>query len=113
MQKHSDIGYRILRASPPLKKAAEIVLQHHERFDGTGYPKGLRGTEISLGARIFGVVDAYDSMRSVRVYRQPMSPEAAMKELRENSGTQFDPEVVEVFLQHQAELEEMLAVERR
>jgi len=108
MEQHSEVGYRILRASPQFQDAAEIVLQHHERFDGTGYPRGLKGNEIRLAARIFAVIDAYDSMRSARVYREPLSPTQACEEIKRGSGTQFDPQVVEVFLKCQPEIEKKL-----
>ncbi|MCX7590185.1 MAG: diguanylate cyclase [Kiritimatiellae bacterium] len=108
MEKHSEIGYNVLKASPYLREAAEIVYAHQERYDGKGYPRGLKGNQIPLGARIFAVVDAYDAMRSVRVYRNPVSEEAAVEEIRRNSGTQFDPAVVEAFMQCQKELERIL-----
>jgi len=109
MKKHSDIGHRILHSSPYLRQAAKIVLAHHEHYDGSGYPLGLHGDEICVGARIFAVVDAYDSMRSVRVYREAMTAEEALTEVRKNSGTQFDPEVVEPFLECQPEIEKILS----
>jgi len=108
MQTHSDIGYRILQSSPQLREAARMVRQHHERFDGTGYPLGLKGSEICIGARVFAVVDAYDAMRSARVYRKPVSAGQAVEEVRRNSGTQFDPEVVKAFLNCHDEMEEIL-----
>ena len=111
MKKHPEIGYNILRASPYLKEAAGIVLAHHERYDGSGYPRGSRGSEICIGARIFAVVDAYDAMRSLRVYRESVSAEEAATEIRRNSGTQFDPEVVKAFLKCQDELEKQLSID--
>jgi putative nucleotidyltransferase with HDIG domain len=98
MRKHAEIGYALLRNIPFLKQAADIVLAHQERYDGTGYPRGLRGDLIPLGARIFAVADAFDAMISERPYRKPISIEAACEEIRRNSGTQFDPKVVDVFL---------------
>jgi cyclic di-GMP phosphodiesterase len=98
MRKHCDIGYKMLIRIPFLRKAAEIVLAHQEYYDGTGYPRGLRGEEIPLGARIFAVADALDAMISDRVYRRALSIEHARKEIERCSGTQFDPKVVEVFL---------------
>ena len=82
---------------------AEIVLHHHERWDGAGYPSGLRGEDSPLGARIIFVVDAYDAMTSDRVYRPRLSHEEAVDELRRCSGTQFDPLIVDAFVE---ELEE-------
>lgn len=98
MRQHAQIGYAVLRNIPFLGPAAEIVLAHQERYDGKGYPRGLRGDEIPLGARIFAVADAFDAMISERPYRESRSIEAACQEIRRNSGTQFDPKVVEVFL---------------
>ncbi|MGQ9662850.1 MAG: diguanylate cyclase [Kiritimatiellia bacterium] len=108
VKKHSEIGYNILRTSPYLREAAEIVYAHQERYDGTGYPRGLKGDQICLGARIFAVVDAYDAMRSFRVYQKPMGEQAAVEEIRRNSGKQFDPAVVQAFLECQPELERVL-----
>ena len=80
-------------------QVSEIIMAHHERMDGRGYPRGLRGEQIPLGARIIAVVDAYESMTVGRPYRQAMSHADAMQELRDCSGTQFDAKVVEVFAQ--------------
>ena len=110
MKTHPGIGYDILRSNPSLKHASEIVYSHHEHYNGAGYPRGLEGENICMGARVFAVVDAYDTMRSVRVYRQQVSPEEAGEELRRCSGTQFDPGVIEVFLQHLDEMEQILSV---
>jgi HD-GYP domain-containing protein (c-di-GMP phosphodiesterase class II) len=98
IQKHPEMGYQIVRDIPFLRGAGEIVLYHHERYDGGGYPKGLMGDEIPLGARIFAVVDAYDAMTSDRAYRRAGSHAFAVREIKRNSGTQFDPQVVEAFL---------------
>ena len=105
MRQHPEIGHRILSSSKYLERAAEIVLQHQEHFDGSGYPRGLKGTEITLGARIFAVVDAYDAMRSDRVYRKAMTRAKATDEIRRHAGGQFDPQIVEAFLRCQNELE--------
>ncbi len=99
MKKHPEIGFRIANATPSLKKVANYILYHHERFDGTGYPKGLKGYEIPLLDRILSVGDAYDAMTSDRVYRKAISKEEAIKELIKHSGTQFDPEVVKLFIE--------------
>jgi len=98
MRRHSELGYEILKGIDFLRDAAEIVWAHHERYDGEGYPRGLAGDEIPLGARVFGVVDAYDAMTSRRPYRQAISRDQACIEVERNAGTQFDPAVVESFL---------------
>ncbi len=98
MRRHPEIGYQALRNIPFLQPAADIVLTHQEHYDGRGYPKGLRGEEIPLGARIFAVADALDAMISDRPYRKAMPLETAREEIRRAAGTQFDPKVVEVFL---------------
>jgi putative nucleotidyltransferase with HDIG domain len=98
MQKHVETGYNIVRASQYLAPAAQIILQHHEKFDGTGYPNGTKGTDICLGARIFSVIDAYDAIRSVRPYKPSISLEEAVAEIERSGGSHFDPEIVTVFL---------------
>jgi putative nucleotidyltransferase with HDIG domain len=98
MRQHCTRGYEMVRKIPFLREAAEIVHAHQETFDGNGYPRGLRGEEIPLGARIFAVADAFDAMTSDRPYRKGMSFEQARGELRRCAGTQFDPHIVEVFL---------------
>ena len=105
MRTHAEIGYNILRSSRHMKEIAELVYSHQERYDGTGYPRGLKGVAICLGARIFSVIDAYDAMRSDRPYRKAMSSEIARDEIVHCSGTHFDPAVVDAFLRHQDELE--------
>jgi two-component system cell cycle response regulator len=97
MRRHTLIGQRILSAAPALTRAALFVRSSHERFDGQGYPDKLGGEDIPLGARVIGVCDAYDAMRSGRPYRAPMSMEGALAELRYGAGTQFDPLVVDAF----------------
>lgn len=94
MKSHAFIGHRILRNSSYLEKPAEIVHAHHERWDGAGYPRGLKGDEIPLGARIFAIVDTYDAMRSNRVYRRSMPPPVVLEEIRRHAGAQFDPGLV-------------------
>jgi len=98
MRTHCDIGYNMVTRIPFLREAAQIVLAHQEYFDGTGYPRGLKGEEIPLGARIFAVADALDAMISDRPYRKALSVAHARGEIKRCSGTQFDPAVVEVFL---------------
>jgi response regulator RpfG family c-di-GMP phosphodiesterase len=97
MRQHPLYGERILQGIEFLRGAARVVAQHHERWDGTGYPLGARGREIDLNARIFAVADAFDAITSDRVYRTAKPYEAAAAELDEWAGTQFDPEVVAAF----------------
>jgi cyclic di-GMP phosphodiesterase len=98
MREHAYRGYQMLKKIPFLQEASEIVYSHQERYDGTGYPRGLRGEEIPLGARIFAVADTLDAITSNRPYRPAQSLEAARKEIEVWSGRQFDPEVVRTFL---------------
>jgi putative nucleotidyltransferase with HDIG domain len=99
MQEHCYHGYEILKKIPFLGEAAEIVYAHQERYDGTGYPRGLKGDQIPLGARMFSVADTLDAITSDRPYRPAQSHTAAREEIRIWSGRQFDPEVVKVFLE--------------
>jgi HD-GYP domain-containing protein (c-di-GMP phosphodiesterase class II) len=98
MRRHPEIGYNMLRQVKFLEAPAEIILSHHERWDGKGYPRGLRGEDIPLGARIFMVVDTFDSMTSDRPYRKALATQKALDEVLRCRGAQFDPEVVEAFL---------------
>jgi HD-GYP domain-containing protein (c-di-GMP phosphodiesterase class II) len=99
MKRHPELGHRMLQGIDFLKDAAEIVYTHHERYDGSGYPRGLKEETIPLGARIFAVVDAYDAITSYRPYRKAQPHRKAVEEIVRNSGTQFDPEVVRAFLE--------------
>ena len=99
MKKHPEIGYRITQNTPELSLVSEYILYHHERWDGSGYPKGLKGEEIPMYCRIIAVADAFDAMTNDRVYRKAMSYSDAVRELRDNSGTQFSPEIVELFIE--------------
>ncbi len=94
---HPRIGQVILEQAAALKDAVPIILHHHERYAGHGYPYGLRGNEIPLGARIVAIADAYDAMVNDRPYKQSVTHEGAIVELRRHAGTQFDPELVELF----------------
>jgi putative nucleotidyltransferase with HDIG domain len=103
MQDHVSIGLRILEPIAGFREALPIVSQHHERFDGLGYPSGLAGEDISLHARIFAVADCFDAMTSDRPYRKGLSKEKTLETLQKGSGAQFDPKIVEVFMRLQAE----------
>lgn len=98
MKKHPEIGYRILQSVPELTHLSNYVLCHHERWDGKGYPRGLKGVDIPLLSRIISVVDAYDAMTHDRIYRKGMPASDAIEELKKNAGEQFDPEIVWVFI---------------
>jgi putative nucleotidyltransferase with HDIG domain len=98
MRKHPEIGCRILSGIKFLQEAALLVLHHHERYDGTGYPAGLKGDEISFGSRIFSVADTLDCMTSTRPFQAPTTFEEAQSEIRRVAGTQLDPRVVDAFL---------------
>jgi putative nucleotidyltransferase with HDIG domain len=103
MKQHCERGYEMVRKIPFLRDAAEIVYAHQERFDGTGYPRGLRGEEIPLGARIFAIADSLDAMTSDRPYRKGTAFAQATEEIIQCAGTQFDPQIVDVFLAMPAE----------
>lgn len=104
MKQHCESGYRILVSSPELIEVAEGVLAHHERWDGTGYPRGLKGTDIPVLARIVSLADAYDAMISDRPYRLRITPNQALEEIRRCSGTQFDPNLAKEFITMMEEL---------
>ncbi len=97
IKKHPEIGYRIISTAPEYYEIAEDILSHHEHFNGKGYPRGLKADEIPLRARIISIADAFDAMISRRTYREPMTKEAAINEIKRCSGTQFDPELVTIF----------------
>jgi HD-GYP domain-containing protein (c-di-GMP phosphodiesterase class II) len=99
VKKHPDYGWAILRLLPGFERVSLFVLHHHERIDGDGYPGGLKGDEIPLGARIVAVVDAFDVMMSGRSYRDPLPIEEAFRRLKAARGTQFDSQIVDLFLQ--------------
>jgi putative nucleotidyltransferase with HDIG domain len=98
VRKHAEQGYRLVQSIPSLEGAAEIVWQHHERYDGTGYPRGLARDAITLGARIFSVADTFDAMTSHRPYRKVSTYREVCAELAGYTGTQFDPLVVDAFM---------------
>lgn len=99
IRRHPGIGYRILSTVNDMSEMAEYVLAHHERWDGKGYPKGLKGEEIPFVSRIIAIADAYDAMTSERSYRGALTNEFALEELRKNAGVQFDPKLIEVFIE--------------
>lgn len=96
--KHPEIGYRIAGSSPELAPIAEAILAHHEWWDGSGYPRGLKGEEIPLISRIIAIVDAYDVMTHGRPYKEPIGQEESLQELKRKAGTQFDPTLVDLFV---------------
>lgn len=98
MRNHPSAGYEIVKKIGFLEEAAEIIYAHHERFDGSGYPRGLKGEDIPLGARLFAVVDVYDALTSTRPYHSPLRHEEALALISKESGHHFDPKVVDAFL---------------
>lgn len=98
MRQHPEKGYRIAQVSPDLAQVADLILRHHEKWDGSGYPLGLKGEEIPLECRILSIVDAYDAMTNDRPYSKAKTREEALEEIKRCSGTQFDPGLVELFL---------------
>ncbi len=98
IQRHPKIGEEILKPVLSDEEMLSVVRSHHERYDGKGYPDGLKGEAINLFAQIVSVADTFDAMTSVRAYRGALSKEAAIEEIKKNSGIQFNPKVVEVFL---------------
>jgi diguanylate cyclase (GGDEF)-like protein/PAS domain S-box-containing protein len=99
IKRHCEIGYRIAKSSKDLAPIADLILKHHEWWNGKGYPMGLKEEEIPLGCRILAIADAYESITSVRPYRKPMSHRVAIEELKKCAGTQFNPELVDKFVQ--------------
>ncbi len=98
IRKHPSVGVNILSGLDFLEEEKDIILHHHERFDGKGYPDQLKGEEIPLGARIIAVADSFDAMNSARAYRDALSENVIIDELKKGRGTQFDPEVIDSFL---------------
>ena len=98
IKQHSLIGYSILKGVKGLETMAKTVKHHHERFDGKGYPDNLKGREIPLGARIIALADSFDAMTRPRPYRTAKTLQEALEEIKKNRGTQFDPEITDVFL---------------
>ena len=99
IKRHPAIGYRILSTSREMLELAEFVLAHHEKWDGTGYPRGLKGEAIPQIARIIAIGDSYDAMISERSYRSALSEDVVLEEVRKNAGIQFDPEIARIFVE--------------
>lgn len=99
LRSYPEIGYNIAKSSYKYSNIAEYILTHHERWDGTGYPQGLKGEDIPIASRITAIADAYDVMRSGRFYKRTLSKKEAIKELEKSSGTQFDPQLVKQFIE--------------
>ena len=104
MQKHPAWAYQMLQEIPFLEKAWSIPYCHHERWDGTGYPQGLKGTGIPLSARIFSLIDVLDALLSNRPYRKAWTRDKVLAFIKENSGSHFDPDIVDYFLEHEGEV---------
>jgi HD-GYP domain-containing protein (c-di-GMP phosphodiesterase class II) len=99
IKRHPDIGYRIIRSYFDMSELADAILSHHERWDGKGYPRGLKGQAIPLTARIIALVDSYDAMISERPYRKALSKQEALAEIKKNMGPQFDPQIARIFIE--------------
>ena len=112
LRTHPDKGYKIAMSSDELKPIADMIRYHHERWDGRGYPAGLKGEAIPVLSRIIAIVDAYDAMVNDRAYRKALTPERAQQEIRENAGTQFDPVLAEEFLRLLSEQPELALGEK-
>ena len=110
MRRHVEDGHNLVSNLAGLHEAAQIVHTHEERYDGSGYPRGLRGSEIPLGARLFAIIDTLDAMTSDRCYRRALSFDTAKKEIVNMAGSQFDPLAVDIFLAEEATLREMVAL---
>lgn len=108
MRTHVDMGYHIVSQLPDLAMAADLVRCHEERYDGSGYPRGLQGEQIPLGARLFAIIDTLDAMTSDRSYRKAMAFDVAKAEIIRMAGSQFDPVAVDVFLLEEPTLREMV-----
>ena len=98
MRTHTSIGERIALEAAEIRDIAPLILKHHERWDGNGYPLGIRGEDIPIECRILSIVDTFDAMTNDRPYRAALSVKEAEKEIKDCSGTQFDPQLVELFI---------------
>jgi HD-GYP domain-containing protein (c-di-GMP phosphodiesterase class II) len=113
IQRHPVVGYRLLNFIPGMSSIAASVLAHHERWDGKGYPRGLKGEEIPLNARIVAAADAYDAMVSFRPYRSSLTHEEALAELQKQAGTQFDPRIIEAFVSSMGKEKDLITLFRQ
>ena len=109
MKTHTTLGFKILQGKSTLEMAAEIALNHHEKYDGTGYPHGVSGDTIPMSARITTVVDIYDALRSKRPYKGPWPHEEAVEEIKKGAGSLFDASIVEAFLELEPEIKTVMA----
>jgi response regulator RpfG family c-di-GMP phosphodiesterase len=111
MESHVTIGYDILKdsASPILRAGADIAISHHERWDGSGYPKGLKGRDIPARGRITGLVDVFDALTTARPYKEAWNLDRTVEWIKERSGRDFDPEIVELFINGLDRIREILA----
>ena len=114
MSTHAQKGYDVLvnathelKDHPLVRISADIILNHHERFDGDGYPNGLKGDDIPVGARLMSVADVYDALVSKRPYKEAFPHEVAVQETLSGRGTQFDPDVVDAFMSFESKLPEI------
>ena len=108
MRTHPEKGYRIVSQVPGMEQAAEIVLCHEERYDGTGYPRRLKGEQLSMGTRLFALIDTLDAMTSDRSYRKALPFDQALAEIVRMSGIQFDPLAIQAFLAEETTLREIV-----
>jgi len=104
MKKHTSLGYEILNEKPTMEMAADIAHHHHEHYDGSGYPLNLKGDSIPICSRIVAIVDVYDALRSKRPYKEPWSHNEAIRQIKMESGSHFDPELVDIFLENEKEI---------
>lgn len=100
VKSHSEKGYRIIKEIPELAPIAELILSHHEAWDGTGYPRGLKKTEIPYNARVFSIIEAYEVMTTKTVYRDSYPPAEALKEIQKEAGHKYDPSLVKKFVEY-------------
>lgn len=108
IKQHPVIGAKILMKSNYMREFVQIVMHHHERFDGKGYPDGISGDEIPIGARIVAIADSIDAMTSKRIYRDALPIDVCKEEIRKNSGVMYDPAIVKIVLEHWDEIQEII-----